>query len=253
MARKTTRESLKAARKGKAAAVKGGKARAQADKAAAAAALPQWTKSEIEEAFRRFRAAEPEPEGELQHVDPYTLLIAVVLSAQATDAGVNRATPALFALADTPAKMVKLGETRVRELIKTIGLFRTKAKNVVALSRQLVAEHGGAVPRDRAALEALPGVGRKTANVVLNTAFGEPTIAVDTHIFRLGNRTGLAIGKTPFEVEQKLEAVVPDAYKRHAHHWLILHGRYVCKAQRPLCEQCLIADLCKWPGKAATS
>ena len=251
MARKTTRESLKAARKGKAAAVKGGKARAKADKAAAKAALPQWTKSEIAEAFRRFRAADPEPKGELKHVDPYTLLVAVVLSAQATDAGVNKATPALFALADTPAKMVKLGEARVRELIKTIGLFRTKAKNVVALSGKLVAEHGGEVPRERAALEALPGVGRKTANVVLNIAFGEPTIAVDTHIFRVGNRTGLAVGKTPFEVEQKLEAVVPDEYKRHAHHWLILHGRYVCKAIRPLCEQCLIADLCKWPGKAA--
>jgi endonuclease-3 len=249
MARKTTRESLKAARKGKAASVKGGKARVKADRAAAAAALPQWTKSEIAEAFRRFRAANPEPRGELAHVDPYTLLIAVVLSAQATDAGVNKATPALFALADTPAKMVKLGEARVSELIKTIGLYRTKARNVIALSTKLVAEHAGAVPRERAALEALPGVGRKTANVVLNTAFGEPTIAVDTHIFRVGNRTGLAVGKTPFDVEQKLDAVVPDEFKRHAHHWLILHGRYVCKAQRPLCEQCLIADLCKWPGK----
>jgi endonuclease III len=252
MARKTTRESLKAARKGKAAAVKGGKASAKADKAAASAALPQWTKSEIEEAFRRFRAADPEPKGELEHVDPYTLLVAVVLSAQATDAGVNKATPALFALANTPARMVKLGEARVRDLIKTIGLFRTKAKNVIALSQKLVAEHGGVVPRERTALEALPGVGRKTANVVLNIAFGEPTIAVDTHIFRIGNRTGLAVGKTPFEVEQKLEAVVPDEYKRYAHHWLILHGRYICKALRPLCEQCLIADLCKWPGKTVS-
>jgi endonuclease III len=172
-----------------------------------------------------------------------------VLSAQATDAGVNKATPALFALADTPEKMVALGEDKVRELIKTIGLFRTKAKNVVELSRRLVAEHGGAVPRSREALEALPGVGRKTANVVLNIAFGEPTIAVDTHIFRVGNRTGLAPGKTPLEVETKLEQVVPAQYKRHAHHWLILHGRYTCVARKPRCEVCLIADLCRWPGK----
>ena len=165
----------------------------------------------------------------------------MVLSAQATDAGVNKATPALFKAADTPAKMAALGEARVRELIKTIGLYRTKAKNVVALSKKLVAEHGGAVPPSREALEALPGVGRKTANVVLNVAFGEPTIAVDTHIFRVGNRTGLATGKTPHDVEMKLNEVVPDAYKRHAHHWLILHGRYVCVARRPLCEKCLIA------------
>jgi endonuclease-3 len=176
-----------------------------------------------------------------------------VLSAQATDAGVNKATPALFALADTPKKMVKLGEARVRGLIKTIGLYRTKAKNVIALSRKLVAEHGGRVPRERAALEALPGVGRKTANVVLNIAFGEPTIAVDTHIFRVGNRTGLATGKTPLDVEMKLNEVVPEAYRLHAHHWLILHGRYVCVARRPLCEKCLIADLCKWPGKVVNS
>jgi endonuclease-3 len=189
------------------------------------------------------------PRGELQHINPFTLLIAVVLSAQATDAGVNKATPALFKLADTPAKMVKLGEARVRELIKTIGLYRTKAKNVIGLSRELVEEHGGEVPRDRAALEALPGVGRKTANVVLNVAFGEPTIAVDTHIFRVGNRTGLAVGKTPLEVETKLMQVVPERYRLHAHHWLILHGRYVCLARRPLCEKCLIVDLCKWPGK----
>jgi endonuclease-3 len=177
------------------------------------------------------------------------LLVAVVLSAQATDAGVNKATPALFKLADTPEKMVALGEARVRDLIKTIGLYRNKAKNVVALSQMLIAEHGGRVPREREALEALPGVGRKTANVVLNIAFGEPTIAVDTHVFRVGNRTGLATGKTPFEVEEKLLQVVPDHYKRHAHHWLILHGRYVCVARRPLCEKCIIADLCKWPGK----
>jgi len=172
-----------------------------------------------------------------------------VLSAQATDAGVNKATPALFAAADTPQKMAALGEERVRELVKTIGLFRTKAKNVVALSKKLVEEHAGEVPRTREALEALPGVGRKTANVVLNIAFGEPTIAVDTHIFRVGNRTGMATGKTPFEVEMKLNEVVPPKYRLHAHHWLILHGRYVCVARRPLCERCVIADLCKWPGK----
>jgi endonuclease-3 len=183
------------------------------------------------------------------HTNPFTLLVAVVLSAQATDAGVNKATPALFAAADTPAAMAALGEERVRELIKTIGLFRTKAKNVIALSHKLMAEHGGEIPRTREALETLPGVGRKTANVVLNIAFGEPTIAVDTHIFRIGNRTGMAPGKNPFEVEAELERVVPAQYKRHAHHWLILHGRYVCIARRPACERCVIADLCRWPGK----
>jgi endonuclease-3 len=209
-----------------------------------------WTEAEIEEAFRRLRAANPEPRGELEHINPYTLLVAVVLSAQATDAGVNKATPALFALADTPEKMVALGEDKVRELIKTIGLFRTKAKNVIALSRLLIAEHGGTVPAVREALEALPGVGRKTANVVLNIAFGAETIAVDTHIFRVGNRTGLAPGKNPLEVELKLEERVPKAYRRHAHHWLILHGRYVCKAQRPLCATCPIEDLCGWSEKA---
>jgi endonuclease-3 len=249
MPRKTTRASLKAARRGKAASVKPPKQRVAADVAVAHAAMPPWTKSEIEEAFRRFQAANPHPRGELEHINPFTLLVAVVLSAQATDAGVNKATPALFKLADTPEKMVKLGEERVRDLIKTIGLFNTKAKNVVALSRALVTEHGGKVPREREALEALPGVGRKTANVVLNVAFGEPTIAVDTHIFRVGNRTGLATGKTPLDVETKLQEVVPEKYKLHAHHWLILHGRYVCVARRPLCEKCLIADLCKWPGK----
>ena len=222
---------------------------AAADVKAAHGALPQWTNAEIEEAFRRFQAADPEPKGELQHLNPFTLLVAVVLSAQATDAGVNKATPALFALADTPGKMAALGEDRVRELIKTIGLFRTKAKNVVELSRRLVAEHGGQVPRAREALESLPGVGRKTANVVLNVAFGEPTIAVDTHIFRVGNRTGLAPGKTPLEVEQKLERWCRRKYKSHAHHWLILHGRYTCLARKPLCEKCMIADLCQWPGK----
>lgn len=233
----------------KRAKVKSTPKRVAADAKAAIGVLPQWTIAEIEEAFRRFKAANPEPKGELQHLNSFTLLVAVVLSAQATDAGVNKATPALFALADTPEKMVALGETRVRELIKTIGLFRTKAKNVIALSRKLVTEHGGQVPRSREALEELPGVGRKTANVVLNIAFGEPTIAVDTHIFRVGNRTGMATGKTPFEVETKLDQVVPAAYKRHAHHWLILHGRYTCVARKPLCEKCIIADLCQWPDK----
>jgi endonuclease III len=208
-----------------------------------------WTPAEVEEMFRRFSAANPDPRGELKHINPYTLLVAVVLSAQATDAGVNKATPALFAVADAPAKMVALGEEKVREYIKTIGLFRTKAKNLIALSHKLIAEHGGEVPGDRAALEALPGVGRKTANVVLNIAFKQPTIAVDTHIFRVGNRTGLAPGKTPLDVELKLEHVVPARYRLHAHHWLILHGRYTCLARRPRCEVCLINDLCRWPEK----
>jgi endonuclease III len=254
MARKTIKKSdkqrLRAARKGKAARLKPAKARTKADAKAVKGALPQWTKAEIEEAFRRFAAANPDPNTELQHTSPFTLLVSVVLSAQATDAGVNKATPALFALADTPEKMAALGEAKVRDLINTIGLFRTKAKNVIALSQKLVAEHGSQVPRDREALQALPGVGRKTANVVLNVAFGEPTIAVDTHIFRVGNRTGLAVGKTPHDVELKLMDVVPEKYLLNAHHWLILHGRYTCVARRPLCEKCIIADLCKWPGKA---
>ncbi len=226
---------------------------AAADAKAARGALPQWSTAEIEEAFRRFHAADPTPETELEHGNVFTLLVAVVLSAQATDAGVNKATAALFRVADTPAKMLKLGEERLQDYIKTIGLYRMKAKNLIALSRKLVEEHGGQVPRERAALEALPGVGRKTANVVLNVAFGEETIAVDTHIFRVGNRTGLAVGKTPYDVEVKLNDIVPASYRRHAHHWLILHGRYVCVARRPLCEKCIIADLCKWPGKVATS
>jgi endonuclease III len=247
---KVARKPAKArAGKRETAHLKSPKAQARADREAAHGELPQWTPAEIEEAFRRFAAANPAPRGELEHINPFTLLVAVVLSAQATDAGVNKATPALFKLADTPEKMVELGEVQVRSLIKTIGLFRTKAKNVIALSRLLIAEHGGEVPHDREALEALPGVGRKTANVVLNIAFGEPTIAVDTHIFRVGNRTGLAVGKTPLDVEMKLMQVVPERYRLHAHHWLILHGRYVCIARRPLCEKCLIADLCKWPGK----
>ena len=233
----------------KRAKVKSARKRAAADAKAASGVLPQWTTAQIEEAFRRFKAANPEPKGELRHLNAFTLLVAVVLSAQATDAGVNKATPALFALADTPEKMAALGETRVRDLIKTIGLFRTKAKNVTALSRKLITDHGGQVPHSREALEELPGVGRKTANVVLNIAFGEPTIAVDTHIFRVGNRTGMATGKTPFEVETKLDQVVPATYKRHAHHWLILHGRYTCVARKPLCGKCIISDLCQWPGK----
>ena len=246
----STKARLAAARKGKAARLKPAKVQRKADAEAAHGEVQQWTPAEVEEAFRRFAAANPDPRTELQSVNPYTLLVAVVLSAQATDAGVNKATPALFALADTPEQMVKLGEPRVRGLIKTIGLYRTKAKNVIALSRLLVEQHGGQVPHDRAALEALPGVGRKTANVVLNVAFGEPTIAVDTHIFRVGNRTGLAVGKTPLDVEMKLMEVVPPKYLLHAHHWLILHGRYTCLARRPLCERCIIADLCKWPGKS---
>jgi endonuclease-3 len=205
---------------------------------------PKVSKATIEEIFRRFQAADPEPKGELEHLNPFTLLVAVVLSAQATDAGVNKATRALFKAADTPKKMVALGEDRVREYIRTIGLYRNKAKNVIALSEQLIATHDGQVPREREALESLPGVGRKTANVVLNIAFGEPTIAVDTHLFRLANRLGIAPGKTPLEVEQGLLKVVPDKYLLHAHHWLILHGRYICQARKPKCGECLIADLC---------
>ncbi len=209
-----------------------------------------WTHAEVVEAFTRFRAANPEPKGELEHINPYTLLVAVVLSAQATDAGVNKATRNLFPLADTPEKMVALGEERVRDLIKTIGLYKGKAKNVIVLSERLIAEHNSQVPRSREALEALPGVGRKTANVVLNIAFGEPTIAVDTHLFRVGNRTGLAPGKNPLKVELGLLKIVPAEFARHAHHWLILHGRYTCVARKPLCGKCLINDLCRWPEKS---
>ena len=250
MAKKSVRKSLAKARKGKAAKLKPAPKQAKADVKAAQGALKPLTKAQIEEVFRRFKAANPEPKTELRYVNPFTLLVAVVLSAQATDAGVNKATPALFAAADTPEKMAALGEDRVRELIKTIGLYRTKAKNVAALSRILVEQHGGKVPRTREALEALPGVGRKTANVVLNVAYGEPTMAVDTHIFRVGNRTGMATGKNPLEVEEKLMKVVPGKYMSHAHHWLILHGRYTCLARKPLCEKCIIADLCQWPGKS---
>lgn len=204
---------------------------------------------EIAEFFRRLQARNPHPQTELTFTNPFTLLVAVVLSAQATDKSVNKATAPLFAIADTPAAMVALGEEKLREAIKTIGLYRTKAKNVIALCEKLIALHGGAVPRERDALEALPGVGRKTANVVLNAAFGAPTMAVDTHLFRLANRTGLAPGKTPLAVEAALERRVPERFKQFAHHWLILHGRYVCLARRPLCEDCVVRDLCHFPDK----
>lgn len=203
----------------------------------------------IDTFYARLAARMPEPQTELQYSSPFTLLVAVVLSAQATDVGVNKATGPLFAVADTPAKIAALGVEGLSRYIRTIGLYNMKAKNVIALSNMLLKQHGGEVPRDRAALEALPGVGRKTANVVLNVAFGEPTIAVDTHIFRVGNRTGLARGKTPDAVEKVLERVTPDRWKLHAHHWLILHGRYTCKARKPLCEACVVADLCEWPEK----
>jgi endonuclease III len=211
--------------------------------------LQPWAPAEIREAFERFSKANPEPRGELEHFNPYTLLVAVVLSAQATDAGVNKATRALFAVADTPQKMLALGEEKVRDYIKTIGLYRNKAKNVIALSQKLIDEFGGEVPRTRAEIETLPGAGRKTANVVLNMAFGEHTMAVDTHVFRVANRTGLAPGKTPLEVELGLEKVIPSEFMLHAHHWLILHGRYICLARKPRCEVCLINDLCRWPEK----
>jgi endonuclease-3 len=207
------------------------------------------TAEAIAEVFRRFAAATPEPKGELKAHDAYTLLVAVVLSAQATDAGVNRVTPELFKIADTPEKMVALGEEKLRDMIKSIGLYRTKAKNIIALSKALIERHGSKVPESRDDLQKLPGVGRKTANVVMNSAFGAPTIAVDTHLFRVGNRTGLAPGKVPLKVEMGLEKSVPANFKRHAHHWLILHGRYVCKARKPECWRCLISDLCLFPQK----
>jgi endonuclease-3 len=201
------------------------------------------------ELFRRLRDLDPAPTTELEYRSTFELLVAVVLSAQATDVGVNKATRRLFPVANTPQALLDLGEEKIKSYISTIGLFNAKAKNVVALSRRLVEEHGGDVPRERAALEALPGVGRKTANVVLNTAFGEPTIAVDTHIFRVANRTGLAPGKTVRAVEDKLEKVVPAEFKQDAHHWLILHGRYVCKARKPDCPRCAIRDLCAYRHK----
>lgn len=211
--------------------------------------LTAYNGEEINEIFRRFRVQRPEPKGELEYVNPFTLLVAVVLSAQATDVGVNKATRPLFKIADTPEKMLALGEERVGEYIRTIGLWRNKAKNVIALCATLIRDHDGAVPADRDALIKLPGVGRKTANVVLNVAFGRPTMAVDTHIFRISNRILLAPGKTPDEVERALLDVIPDEFLRHAHHWLILHGRYVCKARKPDCPACVIADLCKAPEK----
>ena len=206
-------------------------------------------KADIEEFFRRMQAANPVPQGELDYVNPFTLLVAVVLSAQATDVGVNKATGPLFAIADTPEKMFALGEDTVRDYVKSIGLYKTKAKNVIKLCEALIRDHGGEVPQTREELEKLAGVGRKTANVVLNIAFGQPTIAVDTHLFRLGNRTGIAPGKTPLEVEKKLEKRIPKQYMRDSHHWMILHGRYVCKARKPECSKCLVEDLCKFKGK----
>ncbi len=210
-----------------------------------------YSQAEIEEIFRRFSIQRPEPKGELEHVNPFTLVVAVALSAQATDAGVNKATRALFAAADTPEKMVALGEEKVREYIKTIGLYRNKAKNVIALSEMLIADFGGDVPRTREELITLPGVGRKTANVVLSMAFGHATMAVDTHIFRIANRLCLAPGKTPDEVEDQLMRIIPDHYLYHAHHWLILHGRYCCKARKPECTACVIADICKAAEKTS--
>ena len=231
------------------------KSRAKNDTKAATRKKPtrrKWSKmpkEDIEELFARFQKQRPNPRGELNYVNAYTLLVAVVLSAQATDVGVNKATGPLFAIADTPEKMVALGEETVRDYIKTIGLYRNKAKNVILLSQQLIDEFGGEVPADRDALVSLPGVGRKTANVVLNIFFGQPTIAVDTHIFRLANRLELAPGKTVEEVEMALEKVIPEPYIRHSHHWLILHGRYVCKARKPDCKACIVADLCRFKDK----
>ena len=204
---------------------------------------------DIDEFFARLSAADPEPEGELNYVNVFTLTVAVVLSAQATDAGVNKATEKLFKVADTPEKMLALGEARVRDYIKTIGLYRNKAKNVIALCEMLIADFGGEIPQTRDELVKLPGVGRKTANVVLNIAFGQPTMAVDTHIFRLGNRTGMAPGKNVDQVEDKLVKRIPKHWMQHAHHWLILHGRYICKARKPECRNCVVKDLCRFKGK----
>jgi endonuclease-3 len=229
--------------------VRAGQAAAPAGRKAARPLRSRLSRADIEILYRRLEAKMPEPKGELEYVNAFTLLVAVLLSAQATDVGVNKATRGLFAVADTPEKMLALGEAGVISHIKTIGLFNTKAKNVIALCRILIEEHGGEVPRNREALERLPGVGRKTANVVLNVAFGQPVIAVDTHIFRVSNRTGLAPGDDPAEVEAVLERVTPDRFKLHAHHWLILHGRYVCKARKPDCPVCVIADICRYPDK----
>ncbi|HYV88744.1 MAG TPA: endonuclease III [Candidatus Polarisedimenticolia bacterium] len=205
--------------------------------------------ADVIEFFDRLAAASPDPRGELQYINPFTLLVAVVLSAQATDASVNRATEPLFKIVDSPAKMLKLGEKKLKEYVRTIGLYNTKAKNIIRLSQMLIDQHGGEVPADRDILQTLPGVGRKTANVVLNIVFRQPTMAVDTHIFRVCNRTGLAPGTTPDKVEQKLERVVPENRKLNAHHWLILHGRYICKARKPDCPVCIERDLCRYKAK----
>lgn len=210
-------------------------------------------KADIHEFFSRLEKERPDPKGELHYVNPYTLLVAVALSAQATDKGVNKATEPLFKKVQTPEAMVKLGEERLRDAIKTIGLYRNKAKNVIGLSKALIEHHNSQVPESREELEKLPGVGRKTANVVVNIAFGQPTIAVDTHIYRISNRTGLAPGKTVLDVERKLEKVVPDTFRLHAHHWLILHGRYVCKARRADCEICVVEDLCAFKDKTTAA
>lgn len=206
-------------------------------------------RDKIAEIFTRFQKASPEPKTELEFTNPFTMLVAVVLSAQATDKGVNKATPALFKAADTPQKMVKLGEDKIRDYVKTIGLFNAKAKNIFLLSKKLVEEFGGKVPEDREALQSLPGVGRKTANVVLNCAFGHHTMAVDTHVFRVSNRIGLAKSKTPEETEQQLLKAIPKEFMQHAHHWLILHGRYTCVARKPKCNICIIKDLCEFKKK----
>jgi len=209
------------------------------------------TQSEVDDIFRRFHALHPHPKTELHYRDPFTLLVAVVLSAQATDASVNRVTPDLFSVADTPQKLLALGEAGLTDKIKSIGIYRNKAKNLIALAGKLIAEHGGEVPSTREGLETLPGVGRKTANVVLNVAFGQPTIGIDTHAFRVANRTGLAPGKTPLQVEETLNRIVPERYKHNAHHWLILHGRYVCKARKPECWRCIINDICLYQPKTS--
>jgi endonuclease-3 len=250
---KTARASSKAAPAGRATAktagVKSPRRAATADAPVKERSGAQMKPAQIQDMFARLQALNPAPTTELEYTTPYELLVAVALSAQSTDVGVNKATRKLFPIANTPRQIAALGVEGLKPYIATIGLFNTKAANVVALSQQLLDLHGGEVPRDRAALEALPGVGRKTANVVLNTAFGEPTIAVDTHIFRVSNRTGLAPGKDVLAVEHKLLKVVPDAYLQDAHHWLILHGRYVCKARKPDCPHCAIRDLCRFPDK----